>query len=104
MWAFIQAPVSSEGAIRTRSPERRETLTQAATWKDLDVTFWDRNQPPKMSHTNPGSSCRGSAVTNLTGIHEDAGSIPGLTRWVKGPAWLWLWRRLAAAALIGPPA
>ena len=27
-----------------------------------------------------GSSRRGSAVTNLTGIHEDVGSIPGLAQ------------------------
>lgn len=26
-----------------------------------------------------GSSCRGSAETNPTSIHEDAGSVPGLT-------------------------
>ena len=29
------------------------------------------------------SSWRGSAVTNPNSIHEDTGSIPGLTRWVK---------------------
>ena len=57
-------------------------------------------------------------IKNPTSIHEDVSLTPGLAQWVKDPGismscgvghrrsldpmLLWLWRRLAATAPIGP--
>ena len=48
------------------------------------------------------SSHHGAAEMDPTRNREVAGSILGLSQWVKGPELLWLWRRLAATALIRP--
>ena len=54
-------------------------------------------------HTHKKKLCSsrcGTVKMNPTGTHENAGSIPGLDHWFKDPAWLWLWCRRAAMALI----
>ena len=42
----------------------------------------------KIKNKKKGSSCRGQWLTNLTGKHEVAGSIPALAERVNNPAFL----------------
>ena len=57
--------------------------------------------PPIKIFLRQSSHC-GAAEMNLTNIHEDEVSIPGLAQWVGDLALLWLWCRLAAVAPVRP--
>ena len=48
------------------------------------IKFWDWALQT-IKNTYKGSSRHGSVEMNPTSIHEGAGSIPGLTQWVKDP-------------------
>ena len=63
----------------------------------------------QLKNTSLGVPVLAQRLMNPTSIHEDACSIPGSAQWVKlcsdcrcglNSALLWLWCRLAAAALI----
>ena len=54
---------------------------------------------PDLKIHQGGSHC-GAAETNQTSIHEDVGSVPGLTQWVSNLAWLWAVVQVADAVRI----
>ena len=62
----------------------RKALVQPAASKSGHQIQESRKEVPFSPLKNIyRSSCHGSAVTNLTSIHEDMGLIPGLAQWVK---------------------
>ena len=67
---------------------RKQSPGRGLLWADSEMALesgclWRERCDQDRRHL--GSSRRGSAETNLTRIHEDAGLIPGLAQGVKDP-------------------
>ena len=80
------------GVTKDRDFDRASRMSLFMVLMKQMARYWGR---PQSNNTWTESklldrrSHHGSGVTNLTSIHKDVGSIPGLTQWVKDPVLPW---------------
>ena len=76
-WMEMQ---NSAAALENNFAVSYKAKDKFAIWSNNSIL---RYQPKRNENICLGSSPCGSGVMNLTGIHKDSGSIPGLAQWVK---------------------
>ena len=73
---------TSEISEKNQAPSKKKKKKKKKKKRDLKFLVCVLKIKEKTSR----SFCCGSSVMNLTSIHEDMGSIPGLAQWVGDPA------------------